>query len=114
MKLQKITLLSAMTVGTMVSISARSAMAQMPFPLTANTPGVSADLAASPPYTCVRNFYINPAAPNASDSNPGTLAQPWQTVYAPQGGNNGLDTARPGDCINFEPGTYVFKLHDPP
>jgi hypothetical protein len=90
----------------------------MPFPLAADTPGLSAALAASPPYSCVRNFYVNVNASNASDFNPGTLAQPWKTIYAAQGGIDdsstyGYNIAQPGDCINVLPGTYQLTYSIP-
>jgi parallel beta-helix repeat protein len=113
MKLLRFAPIGAIALGTVLSATAPSAMAQMPFPATANTPGLSADLSLSPPYTCVNNYYINSAAPNASDFNPGTLAQPWKTIYAAQGAVDnsatfGFHRSQAGDCYNVMPGTYTL------
>jgi hypothetical protein len=45
--------------------------------------------------TCTR--YV---APGGSDSNPGTIAQPWATFQ------HAADTAQPGDTVCFRGGTY--------
>lgn len=49
--------------------------------------------------TASTSFYV---APNGSNSNPGTLAQPWETIeYA---ANNGQ--VKPGDTVYIRAGTY--------
>jgi parallel beta-helix repeat protein len=91
-------------------LAERPAMAQMPFPAAANVPGPSAALFASPPYTCVTNFYVD--AVNGNDSNPGTQAKPWKSIQTAdnkyQGGSN---VPQPGQCVNILPGTYTGGIY---
>jgi hypothetical protein len=61
-------------------------------------PGPSADLFASPFYSCTRNFYV---ATSGSDSGDGSQAHPWLTL---QHANDSGPVA--GDCIDVGPGTY--------
>jgi hypothetical protein len=61
-------------------------------------PGPSAELFASPFYTCVRSFYVSTSG---SASGDGSQAHPWQTL---QQANDSSPVA--GDCINVQPGTY--------
>jgi len=64
------------------------------------TPGPSAALSASPPYSCTTNRYV---ATNGSDSNNGTSpSTPWLTI---QHANASVPTA--GTCINVVSGTYT-------
>ena len=58
--------------------SSRLAVAQPAIPEAANVPGVNAALSASPPYSCVTNFYVDGMAGN--DANPGTRAAPWKNL----------------------------------
>jgi hypothetical protein len=44
--------------------------------------------------------YVNQKHPQASDSNPGTEAQPWLTIQ------HAADVAQPGDTIIVYPGSY--------
>jgi parallel beta-helix repeat protein len=69
---------------------------------TTEAPGPSQALHAAPFYRCLRNFYI---APNGSNSNPGTEAQPWLTIQR-------ADTSSRlgGDCINVAAGTYEANV----
>jgi hypothetical protein len=65
-------------------------------------PGVSAHLAAHPPYQCVTNYYVDPV--NGSHTNPGTLALPW---ISPTDADDGYpNTPTPGECVNLASGTY--------
>jgi parallel beta-helix repeat protein len=68
---------------------------------SANLPGPSAALFASPMYTCVNNYYV---ATNGSDSNPGTQASPWLTI---QNADSAAGGRVAGDCVNVAPGTYA-------
>jgi hypothetical protein len=43
-------------------------------------------------------YYV---ATNGSDSNPGTLAQPWLTIQ------HAANAAVAGDTVTVEPGTYA-------
>ena len=43
------------------------------------------------------NYYVSPAG---SDSNPGTLSQPWRTL------NSAVTHLSPGDTLNIRAGTY--------
>jgi parallel beta-helix repeat protein len=71
----------------------------------ADTPGLSPTLSASPPYSCVKNYYVNGATGN--DSNPGTAAKPWKTI---QNADNGWpNTPVAGECVNVLPGTYPIS-----
>ena len=45
-------------------------------------------------------YYVDQNAPNAGDSNPGTLAEPWLTIQ------HAADVAQPGDTILVYPGDY--------
>lgn len=69
---------------------------------TTEAPGPSQSLHAAPFYRCLRNFYV---APNGSNSNPGTEAQPWLTIQR-------ADTSSRlgGDCINVAAGTYKANV----
>ena len=62
---------------------------------------VNTALPSVPAYTCVKNYYISPTG---NDSNPGTLAYPWQTLQ--RGNQTGAGQRVAGDCVNVEPGTY--------
>src|SRR5262249_7917298 len=53
----------------------------VPTATTAQKPGPSSALFASPYYRCLRNFYV---ATNGSDGNPGTQAQPFRSIALPQ------------------------------
>jgi hypothetical protein len=69
----------------------------------AQLPGPSAELFASPYYTCVHNYYV---ATTGSDSNNGTSAStPWLTL---QHANDAGRSA--GDCVNVAPGTYTHGV----
>jgi parallel beta-helix repeat protein len=69
---------------------------------TTEVPGPSRALHSAPFYNCLRNFYV---ATNGNDSNPGTLAQPWQTIQHADTPNR-----LGGDCINVAAGTYRAKV----
>jgi hypothetical protein len=66
-------------------------------------PGPSPTIYAHPFYACKVNYYVSATG---SDSHPGTLASPWQTL---QHANNALPKGgkAAGNCINVEPGTYI-------
>ena len=53
----------------------------------------------TPQYTCNSNYYVSPTG---SDSNSGTLANPWLTVS-----NAWARAAGPGVCVNVEAGSYA-------
>ncbi len=73
-----------------------------------STPGLSPTLSANPPYTCATNVYVDGV--NGNDSNPGTQAQPWQTIQrADGGGSYPFYTPVAGECINVLPGTYSIN-----
>jgi hypothetical protein len=57
------------------------------------------ELSASRAYATT--YYIDQAAGNASDSNPGTVAQPWKTITQ---ANSAL---MPGDTVYIKAGTYT-------
>jgi parallel beta-helix repeat protein len=79
--------------------------AQPVFPAAANVPGPSAALAASPPYRCVTNRYVD--AVRGSDANPGTEALPWKTIG--NAANGYPNTTVPGECVNVLPGVYPIS-----
>ena len=58
------------------------------------TPGPSALLFAAPYYTCSTNYYVSTSG---SDSNPGTLASPWATLFH---ANASLANGVGGVCVN--------------
>jgi hypothetical protein len=63
--------------------------------LTASTRSPTGTALAAGAITCTRY-----AAPGGSDSNPGTIAQPWATFHY------AADTAQPGATVCFRGGTY--------
>jgi parallel beta-helix repeat protein len=69
---------------------------------TKEVPGPSRALHARPFYSCLRDFYV---APNGSDSNPGTEAQPWLTIQ-----HADTSSRLGGDCVNVAAGTYKAKV----
>jgi parallel beta-helix repeat protein len=69
----------------------------------AETPGLSSALSASPPYTCVTNYYVD--AVNGNDANPGTQAAPWKTIQNAEASTN-KTKPQAGGCVNVLPGTY--------
>lgn len=72
------------------------------FPRAADVPGVSAALAADPPYRCLKNYYVD--ATGGNDSNPGTKARPWKTIQRADTLYRHIPHA--GECINVLPGVY--------
>ena len=62
---------------------------------TASTRSPTGTALAAGAITCTR--YV---APGGSDSDPGTMAQPWATFQ------HAADTAQPGDTVCFRGGTY--------
>ena len=95
---------AVLTVLAGLIASPRLAVAQPAIPAAANVPGVSAALSASPPYTCVTNFYVDAVAGN--DANPGTRAAPWKTLQ--NADNWGKNVPAAGECVNVLPGTYTL------
>lgn len=87
-----------------LTASPRFAAAQPAIPEAANVPGVSAALSASPPYTCVTNFYVDGV--NGNDAGPGTRAAPWKTIQNADNWGNHIPIA--GECVNVLPGTYTL------
>src|ERR1700722_20003413 len=69
------------------------------------TPGLSPALSASPPYSCVTNFYVDGV--NGNDSNPGTQSAPWRTIQSADNGSSHTPSA--GECVNVLPGTYTLS-----
>jgi hypothetical protein len=92
----------AATIALSQASHAPLAIAQLPFPTTADVPGVSATLSSSPPYHCVTNFYVD--AIKGNDSDPGTQEKPWKTIQNADNGYPNVPTA--GECVNVLPGTY--------
>ncbi len=45
-------------------------------------------------------YFVMPSAPNANDSNPGTFAQPWRTIYRPRA------IMQAGDIVYIKGGTF--------
>jgi parallel beta-helix repeat protein len=70
--------------------------------VSAEKPGPSASLYASPFYTCSRNFYV---ATNGNDSNTGTLTSPWLTIQ-----HADSSSRQPGDCVMVAPGIYEAQV----
>jgi parallel beta-helix repeat protein len=69
---------------------------------SAEDPGPSAPLYASPPYSCVTNWYVSTTG---SDTNNGqTPGTAWKTI---QRANNAIPTA--GTCINIAQGLYPIS-----
>jgi parallel beta-helix repeat protein len=68
-------------------------------------PGLSRALSASPPYTCVTNYYVDGVY--GDDGNPGTQSKPWKTI---QNADNGYpNRPTPGECVNVLPGIYRLR-----
>ena len=66
-------------------------------------PGLSTTLSATPPYSCVNNYYVSSLSGN--DSNNGSQTHPWKTLA---GASSGLPSSPlAGDCVNVLPGDYV-------
>jgi hypothetical protein len=87
-----------------ISSSMHPALAQMVIPAAADSPGVSAALSASPPYSCLINRYVDGVTGN--DAYQGTRDQPWKTIQnADNWGNN---TPVAGECVNVLPGSYAL------
>jgi parallel beta-helix repeat protein len=106
-----ITLRRRMSLGLLLLVvlagliaSPRCAAAPPAIPEAANVPGVSAALSASPPYTCVTNFYVDGV--NGNDAASGTLAAPWKTIQNADNWSNHVPAA--GECVNVLPGSYTL------
>lgn len=68
-------------------------------------PGVSAGLYGAPYYSCVVNYYVDPAGSNANDGLAPTTGGghgPWLTIA-----HADALTRTAGDCINVAAGTYT-------
>lgn len=50
-------------------------------------------------------YYVNNQSTSASDSNPGTESQPWQTL------SKASSTVAPGDTVIVRPGTYNERVN---
>ncbi|NRF67235.1 right-handed parallel beta-helix repeat-containing protein [Aquincola sp. S2] len=46
-------------------------------------------------------YFVNPAAANANDANPGSFAQPWRSIYRPRA------LMQPGDIVYLQGGTQT-------
>jgi parallel beta-helix repeat protein len=68
-------------------------------PTSPSTP--SADTTTTSAPASGANYYV---APNGSDDNPGTEAQPWQTIQ------KATQSLQAGDTLNFREGTYRERL----
>jgi parallel beta-helix repeat protein len=97
-------LITTIALATGVSLTAGTTVviAQPAIPPSANTPGLSLSLSASPPYSCSTNYYVDGV--NGNDSNPGTQAKPWKTIQNADNGYPNVPT--PGECVNILPGLY--------
>ncbi|MEZ4273532.1 MAG: sugar-binding protein [Myxococcota bacterium] len=62
--------------------------------------GVASMLCSSPAFATI--YYV---APNGSDSNPGTISQPWATPIKAR------DTLVAGDTVYFRQGTYLLNQY---
>ncbi len=72
---------------------------------SAETPGLSPALSASPPYSCVTNFYVDGV--NGNDFQP---RNPVRAVADDQNADNGSShTPSAGECVNVLPGTYTLS-----
>jgi parallel beta-helix repeat protein len=103
MKLVLCALVKTIALASGLSLTAaKTVIAQPTIPPSANTPGLSPSLSASPPYSCSTNYYVDWV--NGNDSNPGTQAKPWKTIQNADNGYPNVPT--PGECGNVLPGVY--------